>query len=363
MARIQSQVQGLMRQTELTKQLTFLQEQIANAEAERDQQLVIRLQGEEKLLQLTYELADALAGAETASQREAEFANAQAKADQIRVGTALELSKDDEERAKRFEELLTGLDREIELNTLKEELAKKLKQIEFDIIDLRKQGILLTEQEIEAYRQRAQAVATAADKLTGQQKMEQELFEGLASTFAGTVTSAFDAAVSGTENFGVALQELGGKLLSTIGQMLIMYSIAQALGALGGGAGNPQGILSFLARAFGYQGKANGGPVAGATPYLVGERGPELFVPGTSGGVMSNNDLRQSMNGGGSPVLNMSFETTRFGDTEYVSRDQLEAAMSETRRQASRDGAQRGMTMTLDRLQQSPRTRSRLGMR
>ena len=37
--------------------------------------------------------------------------------------------------------------------------------------------------------------------------------------------------------------------------------------------------------------------------------------------------------------------------------------MSETRRQASRDGAQRGMTMTLDRLQQSPRTRSRLGMR
>lgn len=363
MARIQSQVQGLMRQTELTKQLTFLQEQIANAEAERDQQLVIRLQGEEKLLQLQYELADALASAETTSQREAAFANAQAKADQIRVGTALELSKDDEERAKRFEELLTGLDREIELNTLKEELAKKLKQIEFDIIDKRKEGIILTDEEAEAYRKRAQVLAKASDALTGQQKMQQELFEGLAGAFAGTVTSAFDAAVSGTENFGIALQDLGAKLLSTISQMLIMYSIAQALGALGGGAGNPQGILSFLARAFGYQGKANGGPVTGGAPYLVGERGPELFVPGTSGGVLSNNDLRQSMNGGGSPVLNMSFQTTRFGDTEYVSRDQLEAAMAETRRQASRDGAQRGMTMTLDRLQQSPRTRSRLGMR
>lgn len=363
MARIQSQVQGLMRETELTKQLTFLQEQIANAEIKRDQQLVIRLQGEEKLLRLRYELADALASAETTSQREAAFANAQAKAIQIRVGTALELSKDDEERAKRFEELLTGLDREIELNKLKEELAKKLKQIEFDIIDKRKEGIILTDEEAEAYRKRAQVLAKVSDALTGQQKMQQELFEGLAGAFAGTVTSAFDAAVSGTENLGTALQGLGAKLFSTISQMLIMYSIAQALGALGGGAGNPQGILSFLARAFGYQGKANGGPAVGGAPYLVGERGPELFVPGTSGGVMSNNDLRQSMNSGGSPVLNMSFETTRFGDTEYVSRDQLEAAMSETRRQASRDGAQRGMTMTLDRLQQSPRTRSRLGMR
>jgi hypothetical protein len=46
-----------------------------------------------------------------------------------------------------------------------------------------------------------------------------------------------------------------------------------------------------------------------------------------------------------------------------VSRDQLEAAMAETRRAASRDGAQRGMTMTLDRIKQSPRTRSNIGIR
>jgi hypothetical protein len=66
---------------------------------------------------------------------------------------------------------------------------------------------------------------------------------------------------------------------------------------------------------------------------------------------------------GGSPVLSMSFETTRFGDTDYVSRDQLEAAMVQTRKQASADGAKRGMSMTLDRLQQSPQTRSRVGLR
>ena len=65
----------------------------------------------------------------------------------------------------------------------------------------------------------------------------------------------------------------------------------------------------------------------------------------------------------GSPVLNMSFQSTSINGVEYVSREQLESAMDETRRNATRDGAKRGMTMTLDKLQQSPSTRSRVGMR
>jgi hypothetical protein len=35
----------------------------------------------------------------------------------------------------------------------------------------------------------------------------------------------------------------------------------------------------------------------------------------------------------------------------------------QTRKQAAKDGANRGMSMTLDKLQQSPQTRNRLGMR
>jgi hypothetical protein len=66
--------------------------------------------------------------------------------------------------------------------------------------------------------------------------------------------------------------------------------------------------------------------------------------------------------GGGAPVLNMSFQSTSINGTEYVSRDQLEQAMAQTRRDASRDGAKRGMSMTLDKLQQSPSTRRRVGI-
>ena len=39
------------------------------------------------------------------------------------------------------------------------------------------------------------------------------------------------------------------------------------------------------------EGKAAGGPVIGGTSYIVGERGPELFTPRSSGGITANRDI------------------------------------------------------------------------
>jgi len=50
------------------------------------------------------------------------------------------------------------------------------------------------------------------------------------------------------------------------------------------------------------KGKATGGPVQRNTPYMVGERGPELFVPSGSGAIRTN---RQSM-GGGTTIINLN---------------------------------------------------------
>ena len=99
---------------------------------------------------------------------------------------------------------------------------------------------------------------------------------------------------------------------------------------------------------------------------LMGEAGPEAIMPlqrGPDGAL----GVRAAMGGNGmggssSPILNMSCETSTINGVEYVSRDQLEAAMMQTRRQASSDGAKRGMAMTLDKIQQSPQTRRRIGM-
>jgi hypothetical protein len=62
-------------------------------------------------------------------------------------------------------------------------------------------------------------------------------------------------------------------------------AIERGIGSiLGGGSGGLSGVLAGLAGIFGgLPGRAVGGPVTSARPYLVGERGPELFVPTASG--------------------------------------------------------------------------------
>jgi len=49
-----------------------------------------------------------------------------------------------------------------------------------------------------------------------------------------------------------------------------------------------------------FQKKAAGGPVSGGTPYVVGEKGPELFVPGSSGNIVPNHAM-----GGANIVVNV----------------------------------------------------------
>ena len=58
----------------------------------------------------------------------------------------------------------------------------------------------------------------------------------------------------------------------------------------------------------------------------------------------------------------MSFQSTTINGVEYVDRAQLESAMAETRRLASRDGASRGSQLALSKLKNSPNTRRQLGL-
>lgn len=65
--------------------------------------------------------------------------------------------------------------------------------------------------------------------------------------------------------------------------------LGKLFGGLLGGAGGSK-VLFPMPRAL-------GGPVTAGAPYLVGERGPELFVPGVSGGIVPNNRM------GGTPIV------------------------------------------------------------
>ena len=63
--------------------------------------------------------------------------------------------------------------------------------------------------------------------------------------------------------------------------------------------GVDQGTIDRLKKSGKVAAKAMGGPVSGGTPYLVGERGPELFVPGGSGSIVPNSSM-----GGNTIVIN-----------------------------------------------------------
>jgi hypothetical protein len=72
--------------------------------------------------------------------------------------------------------------------------------------------------------------------------------------------------------------------------------------------------------------RASGGTVSAGSPYMVGERGPELFVPRTSGMVVPNNNLADVTGGGGQTINNYnisaidvkSFEERILGSSRAV---------------------------------------------
>lgn len=69
--------------------------------------------------------------------------------------------------------------------------------------------------------------------------------------------------------------------------------------------------------------RAEGGPVYTGQPYLVGERGPELFIPGSTGAVIPNHMLGQS-GGGGVNIQGGTFHIYGVQDPQSLY-DQLQA--------------------------------------
>jgi len=65
----------------------------------------------------------------------------------------------------------------------------------------------------------------------------------------------------------------------------LFSAFAGAIGVGGAGAGGGGGGIPIGGQ------RALGGPVSSGTAYLVGERGPELFIPSSNGGIVPNNRL------------------------------------------------------------------------
>ena len=127
-----------------------------------------------------------------------------------------------------------------------------------------------------------------ANNLTDFEQKIKDLTRAIGTELANAMQTALvdtiTAAIQGADDLGEKLQALASNLLNTVGQLLFRTGLGMI------GNANQGNILGTL---FGT--RATGGPVDNATPYIVGERGPELFIPNKSGSIMTNGQSKAAL--------------------------------------------------------------------
>ena len=156
---------------------------------------------------------------------------------------------------------------------------------------------------------------TIADRLNESfEKLQNNLptvhqqLDDLAGKTMKNMSDGLMGVVKGTTSLKEAFKKMAAEMIA---QMIQMFVIDKITG----------GFLSF---AKGLTGKAIGGPVQSGQPYMVGERGPEMFVPNQSGSIIPNKNM-----GGGVTVVNNVDARGSGADVDQ----RIKSAMAQTSQQ------------------------------
>jgi len=130
-------------------------------------------------------------------------------------------------------------------------------------------------------RVRGDSAAFARDVAAMRGELDDVLGVGAERAALRLETALLRAVKTGTFGF----EELKGVALSAL-DAIAGAALKAGMGSLLGGSGGGGGLGEALAGLVGgLPGRATGGPVSPGRAYVVGERGPELFVPSSSGRV------------------------------------------------------------------------------
>ena len=102
-----------------------------------------------------------------------------------------------------------------------------------------------------------------------------------------------DSIVDSLKNGKLAFKDFANYVIEQLLRIAIQEAILKPM---------TSGFSDFFSGIFG---RASGGPVNSNTPYIVGERGPELFVPSGNGNIVPNNQ----MGGQSAPTVNFNIST------------------------------------------------------
>lgn len=179
-------------------------------------------------------------------------------------------------------------------------------------------------------------------------QLREELSREQISPFLKEINSISDAlarAIVQGEDLGDAMrgvfQRMAQDLISSGIQSLLIETFNFG-GSRGGGL-----FGSLLGGLFGGF-RADGGPVSAATAYMVGERGPELFVPQSSGQIIPNHAID-----GMTRSLHVSVSIDGEGSIRAFVRDEAGRVVAESAPAIVREGANQGQRQTMRRLSQT----------
>ena len=141
------------------------------------------------------------------------------------------------------------------------EIREKMRQLDEKA---KKNGIKILDTEREQYEN--------ALRLQPQLQKTLELYKSISSAIESGIVDALEGAIQGTKTLG----EVATSVFNQISRTLLQFGVNSLLSSI-------PGIGSLF--------KAEGGPVKRGGSYIVGERGPELFTPGSSGMITPNHQL------------------------------------------------------------------------
>ena len=128
---------------------------------------------------------------------------------------------------------------------------------------------------------RARTDGFASDVETMRRALDTSLIDGFGRAGSVLENGLLSALRRGSLGFD-DLKRVAFNALSEIAAVALQSGLGSLFGG-GGGAGGGSGLGNLIGQTvgalIGLPGRATGGPVAPGRAYLVGERGPEVFVP------------------------------------------------------------------------------------
>ena len=177
---------------------------------------------------------------------------------------------------------------QLEIDKIRQKLTATEELTDKDQVRL--EELVKAKQAIDGQVDSLSEAAEATDKLNESIKDLKSNFEIIGQSIASGVTDNITAAIQGTKSLGDAAKSILNDLSST----LIKLGVNTLFAKVPGFGGLPR-LLPF----------ADGGRPPVGRPSLVGEKGPELFVPKRSGTIIPNDKL-----GGGSTNISVNVDAS-----------------------------------------------------